>query len=262
MSCGDSKPIFFQRQPVLPLLVQRFLRVRLEAALHDPNERALLVWPTVLGAPKLRQEHPGGLPEHLLFAHAAKMLHALGDEDPEAAWGDVIARLPDTAEKGPTGWKPHPDWGQLGPLVSLRSGLALTALTELSPDERYGLLAGLTLFNSALFHETHDALEMLWKDAAGELRQGLQGLILMTAGYHHMQLHNLKGMMAVWDESIARLAPFNGLLDTPWGGVDHRNAVQFTEERMAYLENETGGEDDLEAMDILWAMPVPRWEIS
>jgi len=256
MTCGDGRPIFFQRQPVLPLLVQRFLRTRLEAALEDPKDRALLVWPTLLGAPKLRQGFPGGMPEQVIFSHAMKMLRDLGNEDPEASWLDGMTRFPETAEQGDTGFKPHRDWGSLGPLVSLRSGVALSALTELPVDETYGLKAGLVFFNSALYHETHDALELLWKDAGGSLREGLQGLILMTAGYHHLQLHNLNGMKAVWEESIHRLDGFGGLLDTPWGRVDHRDAIICTQERVAYIDS---WKKDLEP---LWAMPVPRWEIS
>jgi len=38
----------------------------LEAALREPAARALLVWPVVLGAPRLRESHPGGVPEPLL----------------------------------------------------------------------------------------------------------------------------------------------------------------------------------------------------
>ncbi len=261
MSCSDAKPIFFQRQPTLPLTVQRFLRTRLEAALHDPKDRRRLIWPTVLGAPKIRQEFPDGLPEALLFDHAAKMLQALGGEAPECAWREDLAADTGTAEQGATGWKPHPDWGQWGPLVSLRSGVALSALSELAADERYGLLAALALFNSALFHETHDALESLWKDAAGNLRQGLQGLILMTAGYHHLQLQNRKGMQAVWEDSLDRLEPFDGRLDTPWGAVDHRDAVQYTEERMECLTCLEGGEPEQvspEVLEAVWALPAPR----
>jgi len=256
MSCLNERPIFFQRQPVLPLPVQRFLRTRLEAALKDPKDRALLVWPAVLGAPKLRQEYPGGLPPQVIFSHAAKMLQDMGNDDPESSWRDGIVRFPDTAEQGDTGFKPNRDWGSLGPLVSLRSGIALSALTELAMDETYALKAGLVLFNSALYHEAHDALEVIWKDAVGDLRRGLQGLILMTAGYHHLQLQNLNGMKAVWEESIQRLGEFGGLLDTPWGRVDHRDAIECTKERMAYINV---GTEDLKP---LWAMPVPRWEIS
>ncbi len=256
MNCGSGKPIFFQRQPMLPLPVQRLLRLRLEAALEDPKDRALLVWPTVLGAPKLRQDHPDGIPETVLFSHAVKMLRNLGNEDPEATWREGMTRFPETAERGETGFKPHSDWGSLGPLVSLRCGVALSALTELSVDASYGLKAGLVLFNSSLYHETHDALEMIWKNGLGDLREGLQGLILMTAGYHHLQLQNRSGMKAVWEESIKRLHAFGGLLDTPWGKVDYRDAIQLTREREAYLDL---GSNDFEP---LWAMPVPRWELS
>ncbi len=256
MSCGSAQPLFFQRQPVLALPVQRFLRLRLEAALENPRDRALLVWPTVLGAPKLRQEFPGGIPENVILAHAVKMLRDLGIDDPQGSWREGIARFPETAEQGDTGFKPHGDWGSMGPLVSLRSGVALSALAELPADESYALKAGLVLFNSALYHETHDALEAVWKDAEGGLKEGLQGLILMAAGYHHLQLQNRKGMKAVWEESLLRLAPFAGLLDTPWGRVDHRDAIQCTRERMAYLKTGTEG------FEALWAMPVPRWEMS
>lgn len=256
MSCGEGRPIFFQRQPALPLRVQKFLRTRLEAALEDPADRALLVWPTLLGAPKLRQEFPGGMPERMILSLAANMLHDLGQDDPEASWRDATGRFPDTAELGDTGFKPHRDWGSLGPLVSLRSGVALSALTELPVDGSYGLKAGLVFFNSALYHETHDALEALWTEAGGGLREGLQGLILMTAGYHHLQLHNLGGMKAVWRESIQRLAGTGGLLDTPWGRVDHRDAIRHTRDRMACIDSGT------EDFALLWAMPVPRWEFS
>lgn len=256
MSCSDTKPLFWQRQPVLPLEVQRFLRARIEAALEAPRDRALLAWPAVLGAPKLRQEHPGGLPEALLLAHAARMLAAVGVPDPAAAWAEARARFPDTALEGPEGWLPGPGWGAFGPLASLRCGVALSALTGLPEDGAYLLHAAAALFDVALYHETHDALEVLWKEAGGPLRHGLQGLILMAAGYHHQQLHNAAGAAAVWEDSLERLGPLEGILATPWGCLDHRDALQFTEERLAYL----GADPDADP-EALWAMPVPRWEI-
>jgi hypothetical protein len=261
MSCGDQKPLFWQRQPVLPLGVQRFLRHRLEAALADPRDRGLLVWPVVLGAPKLRAEHPDGLPESLLLAHAARLLAAVGAPDPGVEWAEALERFADTAQAGPGGWLPHGDWGLMGPLVSLRCGVALSALTGLPAGQDYPLAAAVALFDLALFHETHDALETLWKDAAGELRQGLQGLILMAAGYHHQQLHNGPGAAAVWEDCLDRLEPFHGLLATPWGRVDHREALQFTEERLACLHANPEWDDDAGA-DLLWSLPVPRWELQ
>lgn len=258
MTCSEQAPVFWQRQPVLPLEVQRFLRSRLEAALEHPADRALLVWPTILGAPRLRAHHPGGLPEGELFTHAARMLAAVGSHDPAAAWAATLARLPDTAEPGPDGWLPHATWGALSPLVSLRCGVLLTALTGLPADERFPLTAGILLFQCALYHETHDALEALWRDAHGDLRQGLQGLILMTAGYHHQQLFRREGMLAVWEDALERLAKFQGSLPTPWGTVDFAQAFAATAARLEWLK-EREPEPDL---SLLFELDRPRWELN
>lgn len=256
MSC--SVPVFWQRQPVLPLEVQRFLRSRLEAALEHPADRALLVWPTILGAPRLRQEFPDGLKESELFPLASRMLAAVDGGDPETAWANSLKRLPDTAEPGPDGWRPHRDWGALSPLVSLRCGVALTALTGLTDDERYLLSAGVLLFESALFHETHDALEALWKEAGGDLRQGLQGLILMAAGYHHQQLFRREGMLAVWEDALERLASFEGTLPTPWGTVRFAQAFSATAARLEWLRTADPAVD----LSPLFGMDRPRWELE
>ena len=255
MSVHHLETPFWQRQPVLPLTIQRFLRKRIEAALHNPAQRRHLAWPTVLGAPRLRELHPDGVPETELFAHAAKMLAAVGVSDPATAWEDALAIFPDTAEQGATGWKPHPDWGAFGPLISLRSGWQLAALTPLPLDERYGLASGLSLFNHGLYHECHDALEPLWIEAQEPVKAALQGLILMTAGYHHLQLQNAKGMKAVWEESLARLEPFNGRAETPWGAVDFAVAAKLMTTRLAILS----GEPDWAA---LWQMDRPLWTLE
>ncbi len=176
--CGDVHHVdtpFWQRQPQLPLEIQRFLRRRVEASLHDPSKRADLVWPTVLGAPALRTQHPEGLPESLLFAHAARMLAAVGEADPAAAWQRNLEAHPDTAEAGDTGWKPHESWGQWSPLLSLRSGWQLGALTPLPLEARYGLACGVSLFSHRLYDEFDDACALLWTGAGGTIKQGRQG---------------------------------------------------------------------------------------
>lgn len=260
--CGDVHHVdtpFWQRQPQLPLEIQRFLRRRVEASLHDPSKRADLVWPTVLGAPALRTQHPEGLPESLLFAHAARMLAAVGEADPAAAWQRNLEAHPDTAEAGDTGWKPHESWGQWSPLLSLRSGWQLAALTPLPLDARYGLACGVSLFNHGLYHECHDALEPLWLEAAGSLKQGLQGLILLTAGYHHLQLHNAAGMSAVWEEAMGRLDPLGSRLDTPWGRVDLAFCLDVTRDRLAHVQN---GDMANPSFDRLWELPRPLWNLE
>ena len=130
-----------------------------------------------------------------------------------------MERLPNTAEPGPTGWLPHRIWEPMSALVSLRTGVALLALIGQPEDARYPLACGVALFNCALFHECHDALEPLWVRAEGQLKTGLQGLILLAGGFHHMQLHNPGGMIGLWEDAAAALAPFAGSLATPWGTV-------------------------------------------
>jgi hypothetical protein len=259
--CGDVHRVetpFWQRQPQLPLEIQRFLRRRVEAALHDPAKRADLAWPTVLGAPALRDLHPEGLPESLLLGHAARMLAAVGEKDPAAAWSRAMSEHADTAEAGATGWKPHAAWGHWGPLVSLRCGWQLMSLTPLPLDVRYGLASGVSLFNHGLYHECHDALEPLWIDATGELKQGLQGLILLAAGYHHLQLHNAAGMRAVWEEAFGRLDPLGGRVKTPWGVVDLDPALGVTRDRLDLVQDE--GMDA--PFDQLWSLPRPLWTLE
>ena len=111
MSDACNRTPFWQRQPLLPREVQAWLRARVEAALEDPEARQGLVWPTILGAPRLREAHPEGLPEELLLTHAARLLSALGHHDPAAAWQGHQAAWPDTARQGTTGWLPSPTWG-------------------------------------------------------------------------------------------------------------------------------------------------------
>ena len=258
MSEACNQTPFWQRQPQLPRELQEFLRVRLEAALADPEARQGLVWPTVLGAPRLRTTHSEGLPEALLLEHAARMLGALGQHDPANAWKAHLSAWPDTAEAGPGGWRPTPLWGTWGPLVSLRCGWQLAALTPLARDNGYPLACGISLFNHGLFHECHDALEPLWEQAAGELKEGLQGLILLAAGYHHLQMHNLVGLIALWAEALAKLQASGGVLPTPWGLVRFQTALDLTRQRLDLGRRMT--EDG--AFPALWALDRPTWELA
>jgi hypothetical protein len=253
---------FWQRQPLLPRGIQEMLRVRLEAALEHPEARQALVWPTILGAPRLRGAHPEGLPEPLLLQHASRMLGALGHHDPAKAWATHLAAWPDTAERGAEGWRPASSWGAWGPLVSLRCGWQLAALTPMPLGEQYPLACGVSLFNHGLFHESHDALEPLWTQASGELRERLQGLILMAAGYHHLQMHHAAGLVAVWEEAMARLGPCGGIVPTPWGEVRAQAALDLTARRLDHGKRVDEGADDDAVFGPLWALDRPTWELA
>ena len=258
MSDACNRTPFWQRQPLLPREVQDFLRLRVEAALADPANREALVWPTILGAPRLREDHPGGLPEALLLQHAARMLAALGQHDPAGTWARHQARWADTAEAGATGWRPGPSWGAWGPLVSLRTGWQLAALTPLPHGEAYPLACGVSFFNHGLYHECHDALEPLWSEAGSPLKEGLQGLILMAGGHHHLQHHNRPGMLALWEGSLERLAPLGGQVATPWGTVRVQAALDLTARR---LDHGRRGTDDAD-FGPLWDLDRPTWELA
>ena len=266
MSCAPLAPVFWQRQPKLPLPVQKFMGARVHAALGSPGDRSLLVWPMVLGAPKLRERHPEGLPEEVLLAQAAPLLRPLGIEDPAKAWEDVLARFPTTADRGGTGWVPQRVWDPLATLVSLRLGVALLALQGQPEDDRYGLACGVALFNGALFHECHDALEPLWLAAEGPLKRGLQGLIFLAGGFHHHQLHNARGMISLWRDALEALGGTDGTevpgprdlaLKTPWGAVGFGAGVASAGERLAWLADYDGERD----LAPLWAFSRPTLEL-
>jgi len=230
----------------------------MEAALVAPADRALLVWPLVLGAPRMRETHPDGVPEPELLEGASAMLGALGQGDPRAAWKRAMALLPNTADHGPAGWVPHRIWDPMASLVSLRLGVALLAMLGQPEDARYGLACGVALFNSALFHECHDALEPLWLNAEGGLKTGLQGLIMLAGGFHHLQLHNAHGMISLWRDALPALEPLGGDLRTPWGTVGFRAGAASAAERMGWLDRFDG---DM-ALDPLWDMSRPVLELT
>jgi len=264
MSCGPRTPVFWQRQPRLPLPVLRFLGSRLEAALAEPRERAHLVWPAVLGAPRVREEHPGGLPEAELLARAAPMLApVLPGVSPQDAWRATREAFPDTADRGPTGWVPQRVWDPLASLVSLRAGVTLLALLGLPEDSRYTLAAGVSLFNAALFHECHDALEPLWMESPEPRRTALQGLIMLAGGYHHHQLQNAPGMASLWEDALPALAGSGpGALATPWGTVTFGQSLGTARSRLAALENLDGERCPEPPWDLLWTLERPEWELT
>jgi len=252
----ETPPSFWAQQPRLPLPVHRFLQARLEPALGDPARRTLLVWPTILGAPAQRAAHPEGLPEERLLDLSARMVGAVGKLGPGEAWAQDRARFPDTAAPGSAGWLPHPLWEPFATRVSLRSGVALLALTGQPEDARYLLASAAALFNHALFHECHEALELLWRRSEGDLKRGLQGLILLACGYYHQQHHNAAGMRSIWKGGIPHLRPFEGRLDTPWGRIAFSGSLAMATRRLEWLE-----EKDVDWARF-WETPSPEWEYS
>ena len=128
------------------------------------------------------------------------------------------------------------------------------------------MASGVSLFNHGLFHECHDALEPLWTQASEELKAQLQGLILLAAGYHHLQQHNPQGMLAVWEEALAKLGADGGNVATPWGEVRAQAALDLTAQRLDHAKRLTSAADDAADNDAiwgpLWALDRPTWELA
>nr|WP_320131915.1 DUF309 domain-containing protein [uncultured Holophaga sp.] len=253
----DARPVFWQRQPRMPLPVMRLLRSRLAAAMKEGRRRSLLAWPTILGAPRLLEQHPEGIPWPLLMEKASNLLSPLGFHQPEDSWSKDLAAFPDSATLGETGWLPHGSWAPMSALVSLRSGVMLLALMGNPEVPGFGLQVAATLFNSALYHECHDVLEPLWEASRGHTKAGLQGLILLAAGFHHQQLHNLDGMSGLWEDACSLLVPRAGELTTPWGVLDYSAALEAATARLEWL----AGKDRDSNLAPLWEMPRPTWEL-
>mgnify|MGYP001138437823 CR=1 FL=1 len=252
------RPAFWQPQPRLALAHRRFLTTRVEAALAEPSRRTVLVWPSILGAPVQTEAHPDGLPESELMVLGVRMIRAVRAVDPSVAWTEDLIAFPDTAQSGGSGWIPHDTWRPVARTLSLRSAVTLLALTGQPEDERYLLSSAVSLFKLCLFHECHDALEILWRRSEGELREGLQGLILLACGFHHQQYQNRPGMAGVWKDGIPRLRRLPGTLDTPWGRVGYAGSLAMATQRLDWLRTASADQDWAR----FWEMPSPEWEFT
>lgn len=83
------------------------------------------------------------------------------------------------------------------------------------------IAAGVELFNAHRFWDAHEAWETLWLRSEGEPKLFLQGLIQLTAAYHHVQRGTLPGGLRLFSSAAGKLQPFrDGYL-----GVEFEEAV-------------------------------------
>ncbi len=212
------------------------------------------------GRPQAARGAPGRRPRAgAAGPAAASTLEVLGQRDPAAACARAMELLPNTADRGSRGWVPHRIWDPLAPLVSLRLGVALLALLGQPEDARYPLACGAALFNSALFHECHDALEPLWLEGRGRAEGRAAGpdpagrwLPSHAAAQRRRDDQPLGGRPA--GARTARRARW------PRPGAPSRcaGAAAAAAERMAWLERYDGAME----LDPLWALARPTWELT
>ena len=72
------------------------------------------------------------------------------------------------------------------------------------------------LFDARLYFEVHEELEIPWRDATGDTRRALQGLVQLAVGLHHDQAGNRESMRRLFASGRAKLEPYL----PRWHGVD------------------------------------------
>ena len=107
-----------------------------------------------------------------------------------------------------------PDWLEgddlaCRPLVrarALSAQAALAARVARPIRSRPDLLdAAATLFEAHLYFEVHELLEPSWREAEGDEREALQGLIQVAVGYQHLANGNFAGARALLEEGRRRI---------------------------------------------------------
>lgn len=120
---------------------------------------------------------------------------------------EALARAPD--DRAPDDWL-SADERQHAPLLIARARRAARALRDHAPTLRgasidQALAHAKILFDAGLHFEVHELLEPHWRDATGERREALQGLIQIAVGYQHLANGNLRGAESLLDEGVARI---------------------------------------------------------
>jgi uncharacterized protein len=67
---------------------------------------------------------------------------------------------------------------------------------------------GLDQFNSRLFFEAHESWEEIWLHSPEPEKTFLQGLIQVSAAFHHYRRRNRTGAHSLLAAGLAKLAPF------------------------------------------------------
>lgn len=85
-------------------------------------------------------------------------------------------------------------------------------LSTLAPSTRQALAEGARRFAEGRYFEAHEVWEDAWRVERGELRQLLQGLIQVAAGFHKgLSQRRPAGMARLLAAGLARLDGLDGL---------------------------------------------------
>jgi hypothetical protein len=108
------------------------------------------------------------------------------------------------------------------------------------------------LFAARLFFEVHEILEPPWRDAEGDEREILQGLIQVAVGFHHHEDGNLRGAISLLSDGNAKL-----FAHVPEAlAIDLESLCREVESFAIALRHRAAGDSSIELP------PFPRWKFT
>lgn len=66
---------------------------------------------------------------------------------------------------------------------------------------------GVQLLRQRRWYAAHDAFELAWREAAGDARRWLQGLIHAAVSFEHLRRGNARGAHSQWQKAELKLDP-------------------------------------------------------
>jgi hypothetical protein len=94
------------------------------------------------------------------------------------------------------------------------------------------LAEGLRLYDSGEFFTAHEAWESVWLNSPEPEKTFLQGLIQVTAAFHHLQNDNRLGTVLLLQAALRRLDPY----PASFGGIAVSLLRSDIRERLRILE--------------------------
>lgn len=94
------------------------------------------------------------------------------------------------------------------------------------------LAEGLRLYDAQEFFAAHEAWESVWLNSPEPEKTFLQGLIQVTAAFHHLKRNNSLGTMLLLQAALLRLERY----PDNFGGISVKLVCNDIRERLAVLE--------------------------
>jgi hypothetical protein len=95
-----------------------------------------------------------------------------------------------------------------------------------------GLAEGLQLYNAGEFFKAHEAWESVWMRSSEPEKTFLQGLIQVTAAFHHLQKNNRLGTVLLLQAALSRIERY----PHGFGGISLSGLCRDIREQLRLLD--------------------------